>query len=1654
MPPTDIRIYKFKRLEPIGMGGMGRAFKAFDTETERWVVLKFLLESFTPEQRDFLKQEIRLLSRLSHPNLVKVFDYFENQGGMRPEGPFFSMEWVENPLDSHPSRFVQLCQGLDYIHGRNLLHRDLKPSNLRVNSNGILKILDFGLASPISHEADIGIGTWQYAAPETFWGDHSVLSDIFSAGAVFYELFSGRLPYEKPLTRSNRNPPKPPPLAQLRQDLPEYLCDVIDRMIHLDPTRRPSSASMILAYLRQHDSAIPQAPSPAVFERILEKIPRVGRDSEWQLAQNFLSSESISSTPRLLKITGPMGVGRTRFLDELKWWLQERRYQCQILPGDSKQDWARLLWNLAAPEALKTNTSPSSLQIFERLRQIIGDRPWAFIWTDLHLRSSHERERLKEFLGLLQTGPSRWIAILEFESREFSWPEWENETTIALRDLDPSQAKDLLHSVPMQNKLSPAKEKKCLSLGGGRPLLLLRALQENKSGLNANTWPESVSAHLKGLSSTALRVLSLLVAHPTPVPSSQGRFLFSGDESDWEEALFELDSIGVLRPRSFAEPEIALAHGSLKEAYRRFLGENIMKQAHLRWVEYLLKTADTDTASAFFSLNSDHAFAGGEPELGKTWEWKAAELAEQRMDYRQACDRYSRWLAFAENDSEKMVAHAHLAYLHYRLGDFDAALRSYDDWFRYRVDDPSFLQKAKHRFYTGLVLSAMGRTKEAQMRLKECLAIADPNKHPEHRRYQARAHLLLSTQEEKSRAFDVAKAHLNLALELGQEIPELRGEIQKKLGDIERSQGNLDTALNFYRSALETFTSCGQRQGQAIAQQAIGMTLRKAGRLSEALPSIRDSVRLAKEYGETLPWARYRDNLALLLLDLGNYGHASTIQSQTHPILLSLGNAEDRALVRLQRAALKAYLGQYREAEAMLRNFQTEESLISFPYLVPSFHFFCGELAYLEGNYEQAESSFRKAGENPHADAETEWRSLWGIFRSRWRLGRLIEFDEMTVTPHSAMWAAFIPIMGRELKDWKRKDLTSLLREIKACEFPEQRRDAYELLAAKLTREGNSGLSKKLAHAARLETTRIYRGLQEELKMDFEKNRGLLEDDEEIDSLLPAPAEKALPAASGSPSQEKRGISEARFRQFHALTRQVAGKEELADILERVIDAAIEFTGAERGFLLLKNEGDSQGPLQDFKIKCARGLNQASLDKEIFELSMSAVRLAVDSGAPLLTDNAQLDPRLMGRPSVSSFHLLSILVVPLEIEGRILGALYLDHRRESESFCEEDVILLTAFSAQAALAIQKAVAFEALKASKKAMESRIDIQSKTIESLNGRLAQDRKNFKYQYGEIIGVSPKMTKVFQLLEHVTETTIPVWIFGESGTGKELIARSLHFNSARKKNPFIVENVSAMPEPLLESELFGHKRGAFTHADKDRIGLFEQANGGTLFLDEIADMSLAMQAKLLRVLQDGEVRPLGSNKKIKVDVRLVTASNKDLSFLVGEGKFRQDLFFRINGLTIPLPPLRERKEDIPLLVEYLMEKFSHEFGFTPGEMMEESYQVLMRHSWPGNIRELENVVRNALLFSKGRPIGPDLLLIQAPASPSSQNPGPLSPGKPINDRDALIDALTRHSMNKARAAIELGISLRTLYNRMDEHRIPKKKKLLAQFLDLPTD
>jgi transcriptional regulator with GAF, ATPase, and Fis domain len=353
--------------------------------------------------------------------------------------------------------------------------------------------------------------------------------------------------------------------------------------------------------------------------------------------------------------------------------------------------------------------------------------------------------------------------------------------------------------------------------------------------------------------------------------------------------------------------------------------------------------------------------------------------------------------------------------------------------------------------------------------------------------------------------------------------------------------------------------------------------------------------------------------------------------------------------------------------------------------------------------------------------------------------------------------------------------------------------------------------------------------------------------------------------------------------------------------------------------------------------------------------------------------------------------LRSVLCVPIRSAHGTLGALYLDNRFQRGRFQEEHLPLLLAFSDQVALALRNAQLVERLEERTRQLEQRtrelevekrraqalVRSQAEELDGLQQELrsrGQDRQS-RYDYHAIVGRSPAMAALFLRLDRIVETALPVLVQGDSGTGKELVAHAIHSQGPRHDQPFVAVNCAALPEQLLESELFGYVKGAFTGAGQDRQGRFIEADGGTLFLDEIGELPWSVQAKLLRVLEDGKVRPLGSNRDRPVDVRLVSATNRRLRDEAQRGNFREDLFFRIAVMEVTLPSLTERIEDLPLLASHFLKQLGDELGRPGLRLRPGALRKLARFGWPGNIRQLRNVLARAAVLAQGNLLVPYL-------------------------------------------------------------------------------
>jgi DNA-binding NtrC family response regulator len=310
--------------------------------------------------------------------------------------------------------------------------------------------------------------------------------------------------------------------------------------------------------------------------------------------------------------------------------------------------------------------------------------------------------------------------------------------------------------------------------------------------------------------------------------------------------------------------------------------------------------------------------------------------------------------------------------------------------------------------------------------------------------------------------------------------------------------------------------------------------------------------------------------------------------------------------------------------------------------------------------------------------------------------------------------------------------------------------------------------------------------------------------------------------------------------------------------------------------------------------------------------------------------------------------------------------------------------------------------------------------------------------RYSFHRIIGKSAPMQKIYDLIERIGDSSHNVLITGESGTGKELVARAIHYSGDRKAGPFTAVNCAAIPETLLESELFGYKKGAFTDAKSDKWGLLFQAEGGTVFLDEVTEMSPVLQAKLLRVIEEREVRPLGDINSHPIDVRFIASSNRNIKDVIAQGQFREDLYYRLKVIDIELPPLRDRKEDIPLLMRYFIEKYGEESKKKVNDVSEEALKILMAYPWPGNVRELENIIQRAIALSRQEVILPEDL----PASMSQEMDDDLVE-KGLREKYT-IDQLEKEYIrrilvevagNKTKAAELLGLDRKTLYRKLEE-------------------
>ena len=496
----------------------------------------------------------------------------------------------------------------------------------------------------------------------------------------------------------------------------------------------------------------------------------------------------------------------------------------------------------------------------------------------------------------------------------------------------------------------------------------------------------------------------------------------------------------------------------------------------------------------------------------------------------------------------------------------------------------------------------------------------------------------------------------------------------------------------------------------------------------------------------------------------------------------------------------------------------------------------------------------------------------------------------------------------------------------------------------------------------------------------------------------------------------------AGLRKLYEFSEKLMTMMDIDQLLEAMLDAVIEVTGAEKGLILLNDDAFVKTEKRDDptamrqRVRAARNVKREAAPESNGAISDSIVRKVVETGRPVIVSDALTDKQFSTSESVLALRLSSVMCAPLVSQGHVQGVLYVGNDRVKGLFERNQLDVLSIFAGQASLILQNALLLSALRADK--------------EKLVAELKEKR------FGEIIGACPSMVEVFRKLQKVATTDISVLITGETGTGKELIAREIHRRSARATGPFVVINCGAIPENLIESELFGHVRGAFTGAIASRGGKFQAANGGTLFLDEIGELPLNLQVKLLRALQERVVFRVGDSKAEKVDIRVVAATNRVLEDEIAAGRFREDLYYRLNVVNIYLPPLRERGDDVLIIAKALLSKYAEELGAHVQGFAPPTFAAIKKSPWPGNIRQLENRIKKALVLCEKTLLGPEDLDLGKEEEASIL---PLEKAKEEFQRKYVLEILERNNGNRTQTARDLGVDPRTIFRYLERETNP---------------
>jgi len=932
-------------------------------------------------------------------------------------------------------------------------------------------------------------------------------------------------------------------------------------------------------------------------------------------------------------------------------------------------------------------------------------------------------------------------------------------------------------------------------------------------------------------------------------------------------------------------------------------------------------------------------------------------------------------------------------------------------------------------------------------------------------------------------------------------------------------------AVGDMQQGIAVARRAGARRIEAIVYSSLAMAHERAGRAHDARDAYGQAITAAEAAGDAVTVAVTRLNRGVLAWSEGDLATAIAEFESAADLgrRVMRQSTVERALINL--AVVDLGLGRYARVANTLKSLESMEAQMTpigraqLQGVRAELAGRTGDLGKAVELYAATTAAWRELG-RPQDAAEAV---IDEILLRRHRGGaqvspeedlRALDSAERELGARAAELSAQLALARGLVHAAKGDDARALseldeaAKEASAHRANDWRWQVHAARARVLSRQGSHARARRDADEAAAILEEIAAKLPRDLREVFwdEPRRRALRQVHEATVLTPAGSYAPPPPSSGSapqthPASSPTAISgsspaplpssgatqfvrlaEDRLARILAVNRDLACEPDLERLLARVTDQAIDLLGADRGFVLLADEESPSSALQP------RAARDRRKDDPSVNFSRSIAERVLGSGEPIVTNNAKTDARLGEAASVHALAIHSVACVPIpRVRGADrspIGVLYLEttggRPGRIPGGMESELPTLLAFADQVGIAIANAKLVEEnrrradelaeanrdLELARSKLDDALARRTEQLDRAKADLAATRQALRGHtgyagYKGLVGTSSAMRRLYALIDRVKATDVPVLITGESGTGKEVVARAIHVGGERAKRPFLGVNCGAIPANLLESELFGHVKGAFTGADRERRGLFREAEGGTILLDEIGEMPLKMQSGLLRVLQEKTVRPVGGSREESVDARVICATNRDLQDMVSRNEFREDLYYRINVVAIRLPSLRERAEDIPLLVDYFLGVFAAHYRRDRKTISRDAIRRLQSYTWPGNVRQLEHLLLNAFVLADGPQIEAEDLAIPDGARMASQPPPPSSTvSQPLEsvrtaspsevpvatsfaahkqtERERILQALERAGWNRLQAAKICGIPRRTFYRRLKEYGI----------------